>query len=99
MTERKTTEPARPKARSGNRWVATVKTDSTHPPPGLFTKRAATIARTLASKKVSPKGPGSGMRMLAYFVNRAGRGLSEDRRAELEKAKTLLSKRIREKED
>ena len=39
------------------RWVATVKTDSTHPPEGLFTKDAATIARSLASKRVSPKGP------------------------------------------
>ena len=77
-----------------NRWVAGVKTVSTFPPPGLFTKSAATIARTLASKKVSPKGPGSGMRMLTYFVNRAGRELSPTRRAELEKAKALLSKRV-----
>lgn len=76
------------------RWVAKVKTDSTHPPQGLFTKSAATIARILASKKVSPKGPGSGMRMLTYFINRAGHGLSTERRAELGKAKTLLSKRV-----
>lgn len=76
------------------RWVAQVKTDSTHPPQGLFTKSAETIARTLASKRVSPKGPGSGMRMLTYFINRGGRGLSASRRAELKKAKTLLSKRI-----
>src|SRR5437899_5729458 len=75
------------------RWVAKVKTDSTHPPAGLFTKSATTIARTLASKKVSPKGPGSGMRMLTYFINRAGHGLSAERRTELEEAKSLLSKR------
>jgi len=74
--------------------VATVQTDSTHPPAQLFTKRAPTIARTLASKKVSPKGPGSGMRMLTYFINRAGRGLSAARRKELERAKALLSKRV-----
>jgi tRNA(adenine34) deaminase len=80
--------------RNQKRWVARVKTDSTHPPPDLFTKSANTIARTLASKKVSPKGPGSGMRMLTYFINRAGRGLSGARRAELEKAKSLLSKRV-----
>ncbi len=76
------------------RWVAKVTTDSTHPPRGLFTKSAATIARTLASKKVSPKGIGSGMRMLTYFINRAGHGLSRERRAELNKAKALLSKRM-----
>lgn len=81
------------------RWVPTVKTDSTHPPAKLFTRKAATIARSLASKKVSPRGPGSGMRMLTYFINRAGRGLSATRKAELEKAKALLSKRIqRDKE-
>lgn len=76
------------------RWVASVKTESTYPPRGLFMKSAATIARTLASKKVSPKGPGSGMRMLTYFINRGGRGLTAERREELEKAKQLLHKRV-----
>jgi tRNA(adenine34) deaminase len=78
----------------GKRWVAGVTTDSTHPPEGLFKKSAAVIARSLASKKVSPKGPASGMRMLNYFINRGGRNLSASRHAELEKAKTLLSKKI-----
>lgn len=77
------------------RWVANVKTVSTFPPPGLFTKSAATIARVLASKEVSPKGPVSGMRMLTFFINRAGSNLSPERRKELENAKTLLSRRIR----
>ena len=81
------------------RWVKDVTTDSTHPPEGLFTKSPEEIARSLASKKVSPKGPASGMRMLTYFVNRAGKGLSATRRAKLEKAKKLLSERIaKEKE-
>lgn len=77
-----------------NRWSGQVKTVSTFPPPGLFTKDAKTIARSLASKKVSPKGPGSGMRMLTFFINRAGKNLSEERRGELEKAKALLSERV-----
>jgi hypothetical protein len=89
-----TVSGAKMRGRNTKRWVASVKTDSTHPPEGLFTKDAATVARTLASKRVSPKGPSSGMRMLNYFINRAGRGLSKTRRAELEKAKALLSKRI-----
>jgi hypothetical protein len=37
------------------------------------------------------------MRMLTYFINRSGRGLSAKRGAELEKAKSLLSKKIRER--
>lgn len=82
------------KAKTKSYWVAKVTTDSTHPQAGLFTKKAETIARSLASKKVSPKGPASGMRMLTYFINRAGHKLSAARRAELEKAKTSLSKRI-----
>lgn len=77
------------------KWSASVKTDSTHPPAGLFNKDAATIARTLASKKVSPKGPASGMRMLTFFINRAGRNLSAKRRAVLNRAKSLLSERVR----
>jgi len=84
-----------PATKTKKRWVASVKTDATHPPAGLFTKDAATIARTLASKRVSPKGPASGMRMLTYFVNRAGRGLTPTRRAELARAKRLLSERVR----
>jgi hypothetical protein len=87
------------KAAGKRRWVAMVKTDSTHPPAGLFTKNAATIAKTLASKKVSPKGPASGMRMLSYFINRAGRGLKATRRAELERAKVLLSTAVRKAKD
>src|SRR5256714_10393471 len=83
-----------PAKRSKKRWVAKVTTDSTHRPRKLFTKKAATIARSLASKSVSPKGAGSGMRMLTYFINRGGRGLSASRRAELQRAKHLLSKRI-----
>jgi tRNA(adenine34) deaminase len=78
-----------------SRWIAKVKTNSTHPPSGLFTKSAAAIARTLASRRVSPKGAVSGLRMLTYFINRAGCGLSAERRAELHRAKTLLSRRIK----
>jgi tRNA(adenine34) deaminase len=76
------------------RWVAGVTTDSTHPPEGLFTKSASVIARTLASKKVSPKGPSSGMRMLNYFINRAGHNLTPERKRVLKEAKSLLSQRI-----
>jgi Protein of unknown function (DUF3175) len=82
-------------AKQKRRWSASVKTDSTHPPAGLFNKDAATIARTLASKRVSPKGPGSGMRMLTFYINRAGHNLSPTRRAVLNRAKSLLSKRVR----
>jgi hypothetical protein len=54
------------------RWIAGVKTVSTYPPPGLFTKSATTIARTLGSKEVSPKGPVSGLRMLTLLHQSRG---------------------------
>jgi hypothetical protein len=78
------------------KWSAGVTTDSTHPQPGLFSKSAKTIARDLASKKVSPKGPASGMRMLTFYINRAGKNLSPGRLKVLENAKKLLHERIAE---
>jgi hypothetical protein len=101
MAERGTSKTAKnshsgKKTNSSKRWVKEVKTDSTHPREGLFKEDAATIARELASKKVSPKGPGSGMRMLTYYLNRGGKGLSASRRKELEHAKELLSKKVKE---
>lgn len=93
-TKTKAKTKAKTKQKTSKKWVAKVKTVSTYPPEGLFTKDASTIAKSLASKKVSPKGPASGMRMLNYFINRGGKGLSASRKAELEKAKGLLSRRI-----
>jgi hypothetical protein len=40
-----------------------------------------------------PKGIGSGIRMIQYFINRAGKNLSMTRKRELEKAKKILQKR------
>jgi len=73
--------------------VRQVTTDSTAPPPGTFNRPAAEIARIMARKDVSPKGPGSGIRMIQYFINRGGKGLSATRRAELERAKRILQRR------
>jgi hypothetical protein len=77
------------------KWVRGVKTVSTFPPAGLFTKDAETIARTMASKKVSPKGIGSGIRMVQFFINRAGKNLPAEQKRELEKAKQLLQVKAR----
>jgi hypothetical protein len=78
---------------SDRRWVRKVKTVSTFPPPGLFERDAETIARVMATKKVSPKGIGSGIRMIQFFINRAGKNLPAQRRRELERAKRILQER------
>jgi hypothetical protein len=76
-------------------WVREVKTVSTFPPEGLFTKDAETIARVMATKEVSPRGIASGIRMVQFFINRAGKNLPHARRRELEKAKKILQERLR----
>ena len=77
-----------------SRWVKDVKTDSTHPPPGTFTKDAKTVARIMSRKDVSPGGLGSGIRMIQYFINRGGKGLSATRKKELERAIEILQARL-----
>jgi len=51
----------------------------------------------MASKRVSPKGIGSGIRMIQFFINRAGRDLPASRRRELERAKSILQERLKER--
>jgi Protein of unknown function (DUF3175) len=91
MTQKKSKTPAK------KRWVQNVKTVSTFPGKGLFTKDAKNIARGMASKKVSPKGIGSGIRMIQYFINRGGKGLTLHRKKELEKAKRVLQEKLHAK--
>jgi uncharacterized protein DUF3175 len=79
------------------KWVSKVKTVSTFPPEGTFTKDAESVARIMARKSVSPGGIGSGIRMIQYFINRAGKDLSAARKRELEKAKRILQTKLRAK--
>ncbi len=76
------------------KWLQNINTDSTSPPEGIFTKDAKTIARVMARKDVSPLGIGSAIKMVQYFINRGGKGLSSSRKKELEKAKKILQKRL-----
>ena len=90
---KKTSKTARAREGATKRWSGNVKTVSTFPPPGLYKKDAATIARVMATKKVSPNGIGSAIRMVQFYINRAGKNLSVTRKRELEKAKMLLQQR------
>lgn len=82
-----------PKAK---KWVQNVKTTSTYPPKGIFTKDAETIAQVMSSKVVSPKGIGSAIRMIQFFINRSGKNLPVSRKAELEKAKEILREKLKQ---
>jgi hypothetical protein len=92
---RKTSKHTKAGSKHPRRWSHQVQTASTFPPEGLYTKDAETIARTMSSKRVSPKGIGSAVRMVQFYINRAGKNLSSSRRRELEKAKRLLQERSR----
>lgn len=76
------------------KWSGAVQTESTYPDKGLFNEDAETIARKLASKRVSPKGPASGMRMLTFYINRSGKNLPASRRRELERTKGFLHEKV-----
>lgn len=84
--------------RDGRKWIQKVRTASTFPPPGTFARSAEAIARLMADPAVSPKGLGSAIRMVQYYINRSGRRLPEARRQELEKAKHLLQE-MRRRQD
>ncbi len=79
------------------KWSHRVTTVSTFPPEGIFAKDAETVARVMASPEVSPRGVGSGIRMVQFFINRAGKNLSPERRAELEKAKRIMQNELKRK--
>jgi hypothetical protein len=86
-----------PAAKKKRQWSRKIKTESTFPPAGTFKKKAATVARTMASKKVSPKGIGSAIKMVQMFINRAGKNLEPDQKKELEKAKYILQRKNSQK--
>ena len=71
------------------KWCANVHTVSTY--PGHILQSDAEPSPSTSPKKVSPKGPASGMRMLNFYINRAGKNLSQERNDELENAKGILS--------
>src|SRR4051812_17182265 len=75
------------------KWSRKITTESTFPPRGTFKKKAVKVARTMASKKVSPKGIGSGIQMVQMYINRAGKNLEAGQKKELEKAKRILQKK------
>jgi tRNA(adenine34) deaminase len=91
---KKSTKPKKA-AKASRKWSHGVKTVSTFPPEGTFTKDARSVARIMAQKRVSPKGLGSAIRMVQFFINRAGKDLSVSRKRELEKAKAILREKLR----
>lgn len=76
-----------------------MKTVSTFPPPGTFTRPAAEVASIMARKEVAPRGLGSAIRMVQMFINRSGKNLPARRKRELERAKHILQKQLHEQHE
>jgi hypothetical protein len=79
------------------KWSKDVKTESTFPPKGTFTKRAGEVARIMTRNEVSPGEIGSAIKMVRLFINRAGRNLNPERKQQLERAKRILQDKKRQK--
>lgn len=67
-------------------WSADVETKWS-PPEGLFKKSGEEIAKTLLDA-----GKNKAMKRLMFYINRAGKGLPEDEKGSLNKAKEIISK-------
>jgi hypothetical protein len=79
-----------PRVRKGGNWSERVtKKEKYHTPPGLFTKKASTIANALM--RGADGDATKAMRRLTFYMNRAGRSLTNKR--ELNKAKTILKRK------
>lgn len=71
-------------------WVKHVTTDSTFPPKGTFLLKADDVAKIMAMPHVSPLGIHSAIKMVNYYINRGGKGLTDDRKKELREAIKIL---------
>jgi hypothetical protein len=82
------------KQSKSRKWSGKIHTVATFPPEGTFKKDAKSVARIMASEKVSPKGIGSGIRMISMYINRAGKNLDSKQKKELEEAKHILQEKM-----
>ena len=63
-------------------------------PKGTMTKDANHIFRVSVNKKYAPRGIGSAIRWLTYYLNRGGKGIKPQQRKEIEKARRMLQRKL-----
>jgi len=86
--EERTRRLASKQRRVGKRWTSKVtKASRYHPPAGLFTKDAETIARRITRDSSTIK---QAIARVTFYENRAGSNLTAARRRVLEQAKDLI---------
>jgi len=82
-------------AKKKKKWSGKVET-KWHPPEGFFEQDAETIAREL---KKNSKDRQQAMSRLNFYINRAGKNLSDKDKARLERAKKLLAAKYDKEEN
>jgi hypothetical protein len=73
-------------------WVKNVKTVTVDVPPGTMKQSPKEIAKILLTKNTYPGAPGSINRFIQFYINRAGKSLSEERLTALKRAQEIIRK-------
>lgn len=76
-------------------YAVTHRVPATFPPYGLYTKDAGTIYKVMRRPEVSPRGLPSAIQMVQFYINRAGKGLPEERKNELRQAISHLQTELK----
>lgn len=83
-------------SKNRNFFTGKMEDDATFFPEGTMSKSTKEIVRVASSKKYAPKGLGSAIQYLTYYLNRAGKGLDADQRKRIERAREILQKKNEE---
>ena len=69
-----------------------LKTSAVKFPRGIMSKSTMEIYRAATNKKYAPKGLGSAIKFIQYYLNRGGVNIPISQRNKIEKAKKMLQK-------
>lgn len=90
---KKTTKKRSRSRRYGFNFPSRLPTASTFFPPGTMTRSAEHIARIGSNREYAPKGLGSAILWITYYINRNRRGIPKRQLKQLEKARLILQKK------
>ena len=70
-----------------------LKTQAVRYPKGTMAMSTAKIVRVSSDRRYAPKGLGSAIKWLTYYLNRAGKSLPADQKKRIEEARDQLQKK------
>lgn len=85
---------SKPKLKDPHKWVQTVTTDTVAIEPGTMLLSPKKMADSLAAINSHLPNPKASInRYLQYYLNRGGKGISEERHKAVKRAQELIRKR------